>query len=48
MADALLLASTRVEPRRLIDTGYAFRYQTWRAPGICWENLMLLESTVDS
>jgi NAD dependent epimerase/dehydratase family enzyme len=26
MADALLLASTRVEPRRLIDTGYAFRY----------------------
>jgi uncharacterized protein (TIGR01777 family) len=26
MADALLLASTRVEPRRLIDTGYALRY----------------------
>jgi uncharacterized protein (TIGR01777 family) len=26
MADALLLASARVEPRRLIDTGYAFRY----------------------
>ena len=26
MAEALLLASTRVEPRRLIDTGYAFRY----------------------
>jgi uncharacterized protein (TIGR01777 family) len=26
MADALLLASTRVEPRRLLDTGYVFRY----------------------
>jgi hypothetical protein len=26
MADALLLASTRVEPRRLVDTGYSFRY----------------------
>jgi uncharacterized protein (TIGR01777 family) len=26
IADALLLASTRVEPRRLIDTGYVFRY----------------------
>lgn len=26
MADALLLASTRVEPRQLLATGYAFRY----------------------
>jgi uncharacterized protein (TIGR01777 family) len=26
MADALLLASTRVQPARLTDTGYAFRY----------------------
>lgn len=26
MADALLLASTRVEPARLMATGYAFRY----------------------
>jgi uncharacterized protein (TIGR01777 family) len=26
MADALLLASTRVEPARLTDTNYAFRY----------------------
>jgi NAD dependent epimerase/dehydratase family enzyme len=26
MADALLLASRRIEPRRLLDTGYAFRY----------------------
>jgi hypothetical protein len=26
MADALLLASTRVEPRRLLASGYAFRY----------------------
>jgi uncharacterized protein (TIGR01777 family) len=26
MADALLLASTRVEPRRLLAAGYAFRY----------------------
>jgi uncharacterized protein (TIGR01777 family) len=26
MADALLLASTRVEPARLLESGYAFRY----------------------
>ncbi len=26
MADALVLASTRVEPRRLLETGYVFRY----------------------
>jgi NAD dependent epimerase/dehydratase family enzyme len=26
MADALLLASTRVEPRRLLATGYQFRH----------------------
>jgi uncharacterized protein (TIGR01777 family) len=26
MADALLLASRRMEPRRLLDTGYRFRY----------------------
>jgi uncharacterized protein (TIGR01777 family) len=26
MADALLLASTRVEPRRLLDSGYSFRH----------------------
>jgi uncharacterized protein len=26
MADTLLLASTRVEPARLLETGYAFRY----------------------
>jgi uncharacterized protein (TIGR01777 family) len=26
MADALLLASTRVEPKRLLATGYSFRY----------------------
>jgi uncharacterized protein (TIGR01777 family) len=26
MADALLLASTRVEPRQLLETGYVFRY----------------------
>ena len=26
MADALLLASRRIEPRRLIQTGYRFRY----------------------
>ena len=26
MADALLLASTRVEPRRLAETGYPFRF----------------------
>lgn len=26
MADALLLASTRVEPARLLETGYVFRY----------------------
>jgi uncharacterized protein len=26
MADALLLASTRVEPARLQETGYTFRY----------------------
>lgn len=28
MADELLLASTRVEPRRLLATGYEFRYPT--------------------
>jgi NAD dependent epimerase/dehydratase family enzyme len=26
MADALLLASTRVEPARLLETGFTFRY----------------------
>ena len=26
MAEALLLASARVEPRRLLETGYVFRY----------------------
>ena len=26
MADDLLLASTRVEPKQLLATGYAFRY----------------------
>jgi NAD dependent epimerase/dehydratase family enzyme len=26
MADALLLASTRVEPKRLLATQYSFRY----------------------
>lgn len=31
MADALLLASTRVEPRRLVETGYQFRYPTVEA-----------------
>ena len=28
MADALLLASTRMEPQRLLAAGYAFRYPT--------------------
>ena len=31
MADELLLASTRVEPRRLMETGYQFRYPTVEA-----------------
>ena len=26
MADALLLASRRIEPRRLLQSGYQFRY----------------------
>jgi NAD dependent epimerase/dehydratase family enzyme len=26
MAEALLLASRRIEPRRLLETGYKFRY----------------------
>jgi NAD dependent epimerase/dehydratase family enzyme len=26
MADELLLSSQRVEPRRLLETGYAFRF----------------------
>ena len=26
MAEALLLASRRIEPRRLLQTGYEFRY----------------------
>ncbi len=31
MAEALLLGSTRVEPRRLADSGYAFQYPTLEA-----------------
>jgi uncharacterized protein len=27
MADALLLASTRVEPKQLLDSGFRFQYQ---------------------
>ena len=35
MADALLLASTRVEPARLKDTHYAFRYPEPRRAAPC-------------
>jgi uncharacterized protein len=31
MADALLLSSTRVEPKMLVDSGYRFRYPTVEA-----------------